>query len=142
MAEVVDPFVSFRFKVEIQGVIEAGCAEVSGLNLEVDTEDYDEGGVNDYVHKLPKAAKWPNLTLKRGLTDDVKLWDWARKCIDGKFEKKTINIILVDEEDATQWQWTVENAYPVKWTGPEFKATSAEIAFEAMEFVHTGIKKS
>ena len=37
---------------------------------ELEVHDYREGGVNEYVHRLPGPVRYPsNLTLRRGLTD-------------------------------------------------------------------------
>jgi len=49
-----DPYASFRFRVEIDGITEAQFSDVTGLSLETDVEPYEEGGINDFVHQLPK----------------------------------------------------------------------------------------
>jgi len=38
-----DPYVNFNFLVEINGMIEAGFSEVSGLYIETDIFEYKEG---------------------------------------------------------------------------------------------------
>jgi phage tail-like protein len=137
-----DPLYTFRFHVEIDGSIEASFSEASGLQVEVETEDFREGGVNDFVYKLPTVTKYPNLILKRGMTNSDVLWKWHRDVVDGKIERKSGRVILLDfQEDKQEWVWTFENAFPVKWTGPEFKGDQATLAIEALELVHTGIKK-
>ncbi len=70
-----DPYFSFQFLIEINGLITGGFSEVSGLQVEIETEEYREGGTNDYVHKLPKGTKYSNLVLKRGITDSDVLWN-------------------------------------------------------------------
>jgi len=72
----VDPYLNFRFLVEINGQVVAGFSDISSIECEIDTEEYQEGGVNDHVHHLLKAAKYRNLVLKRGLTDSDVLWKW------------------------------------------------------------------
>jgi len=139
VAERNDPYVSFRFLVEIQGLIVGGFSEVSGLQAETETEDMREGGVNDYVHKLPKVTKYPNITLKRGITDSDVLWRWHRDVVKGKIERRTGYVILLDSEGNEKWRWTFEDAYPVKWTGPDFKADNSAVSIEALELVHNGI---
>ena len=47
-----------------------------GLAVEVEVKEYNEGGINDYVHKLPTRIKYPNLVLKRGVTYEDALLDW------------------------------------------------------------------
>lgn len=142
MARPEDPLLNYKFRVECDSIIEAAFSEVSGLNIEIETEDYAEGGVNDFVHKLPKGVKLQNIVLKRGLTASGKMWKWIGDSINGKFDKKNLGIILVDKKGKDKWRWTVENAFPVKWTGPELKASSPEIAIETLELAHTGIKNS
>jgi phage tail-like protein len=68
------PYTSFRFRVEIGGIIVAQVSEVTGLQLETETEAYEEGGVNNFVHQLPKRTKYQHITLKRGITFLDEMW--------------------------------------------------------------------
>ena len=136
-----DPYLSYRFLVEIEGLVVGGFSEVSGLQAEVETEEYREGGVNEYVHHLPKVTKYQPLILKRGITDSTTLWQWHRDVVDAKIEPKSVYIVLVDHEKKELWRWVFEGAYPVKWVGPDLKATDSSIAIETLELVHNGIKK-
>ena len=136
-----DPYLSFKFLVEVDGVVVGGFSEVSGLQVETETEEYREGGVNDYVHKLPKITKQTNITLKRGMTDSAILWKWHQDVVNGSVERKSGRVVLLDSEGNEKWHWTFEDAYPVKWVGPDFKADSSAIAIETLELSHSGIKK-
>jgi phage tail-like protein len=136
------PYLSFRFLVEIQGLIVGGFSEVSGLQAETEVESIEEGGVNDYVHKFPKKTKYPNIILKKGMTDSDALWKWYKDVVDGKITRKSGYIILVDDEGKEKWRWNFIEAFPVKWTGPELKADSNTVAFESVEIAHNGIKKA
>jgi phage tail-like protein len=141
IAERKDPYLSFRFLVEIQGLIVGGFSEVSGLQAETETEEIREGGVNDYVHKLPKITKYPNITLKRGITDSDALWNWHQDVVNGIIKRKSGFIILLDCEGNEKWRWSFERAYPVQWRGPELRADSNTVAVESIELAHNGIKK-
>ena len=44
---------TFNFAVEIEGLLVGGFTQVDGLSGEVEVEEYREGGVNGYTHKLP-----------------------------------------------------------------------------------------
>ena len=136
-----DPYTSFRYKIEIEGLIEGGFSEASGLQATTQVEDFREGGVNDYVHKLPKETTYQNITLKRGLADCDKLWNWLQAVISGKFKRRNIHLFLVDNQGKEKWRWEFNDAYPVKWSGPEFKSDSNTVAFETLELVHNGFKK-
>jgi phage tail-like protein len=136
-----DPYRGFRFRIEIDGIAIAHFSEVSGLQAETETEPYEEGGVNDFVHQLPKRTKYPHITLKRGITGIDALWKWHQDVVIGKFKRKNGSIILLDEAGEDTWRWNFSNAFPVKWTGPDLKADSNTVAFETVELAHNGIKK-
>jgi len=136
-----DPLLSFRFLVEIQGMVVAGFSEASGLTAETEVDEQPEGGVNEFLHKFPKRTKYPNLTLKHGLTDSETLWKWHRKVILGKVERTTIHLVLLDGEGNEKWRWSFQEAYPVKWTGPDFKADGSAVALETLEIAHHGFDK-
>jgi phage tail-like protein len=141
-----DPFLSFRFKVEIEGIEIAGFNEATGLNFETEIEKFREGGFNVHERQLIGPSKCPErLILKRGLSGDAKsnqLWDWYKKVLAGNLERKQLSIQMLDYSGAaiSQLMWVFEKACPVKWTGPQFRAGTAEIAFETIEFIHRGMK--
>lgn len=136
-----DPYRGFRFRVEIDGIAVAHFSDVSGLQAETETEPYEEGGLNDFVHQLPKRTKFQHITLKRGITDVDELWRWHQEVVSGKFKRKNGSIILLDEAGEDRWRWNFANAFPVKWTGPDLKADGSAVAFETVELAHNGIKK-
>jgi phage tail-like protein len=136
-----DPYLNFRFLLEIDGLIRGGFSEVSGLQVEVDTEDYQEGGVNDFVHKLPKGARHQNLVLKRGMTDSGVLWKWHEDVINGKIEFKSGRIIILDYEGTEKVHWRFKDAFPVKWVGPDFRADGNNVAIETLELIHKGFQR-
>ncbi len=135
----IDPLMSFRFLVEIDGVTKAHASEVTGLQIETETETYEEGGVNDFVHHLPKRTKYQHITLKRGITSRDDMWQWYRNVVSGRFKKKPVSIILMDTKGDEVWRWNFVGAYPIKWVGPELKADSNTVAFETIELAHCGI---
>lgn len=135
------PFTAFRFRIEIDGIISAYFSDVSGLQVETETEAIEEGGVNDYVHYFPKRTKYQHLILKRGLTDSDELWKWYQDVVSGRFKRKNGSIILIDSAGNDKWRWNFVQAYPVKWSGPDLKAEISSIAFETIEIVHHGISK-
>lgn len=138
---VQNPYMSFRFRLEIEGITSAMASEVTGLQMETETEPYEEGGVNDFVYQLPKRTKYLHITLKRGITDIDDLWNWYQEVVSGSFERKNGAVILLDSSGNDTWRWDFSEAYPVKWTGPDLRADSNTVAFETIELAHHGIKK-
>ena len=53
--------------------------------------------------------------------------------------RKDVTVVLMDSAGDDKRRWTFQGAYPIKWTGPELKASSSAIAFESIELVHQGI---
>jgi phage tail-like protein len=136
----VDPYLSFHFLVEIEGLVIGGFNEVTGLTVEVEIEEYREGGLNAYVHKLAGPARYPNnLVLKHGLTDSDTLWNWHQDVASGNIQRRNGSIILLDSAGEEQWRWNFVDAYPVRWVGPDLRAGSAEVAIETLEVVHRGL---
>src|SRR2546427_8678200 len=93
---------SFIFEVDGQQI--GLFKEVSGLRAEITVEVLEEGGQNNFVHKLPGRLSWPNLVMRRGVTDTDKLFKWLLKASGGRFEgagKKveptTVAVTLVDQ---------------------------------------------
>ncbi|HYU81087.1 MAG TPA: phage tail protein [Vicinamibacterales bacterium] len=137
-----DPFTAFRFLVEIQGMIVGGFTEVTGLDMEMELEAYREGGVNAFIHQLPGAMRYPShLVLKRGLTDADSFWRWYRDAANGDVARRNGSIILQNAKGDEVWRWNFVDAYPVRWTGPQLRASSAEIAIESLELAHRGLTK-
>jgi phage tail-like protein len=140
-AKRMDPCLGFRFLVEIEGLIEAGFSEVSGLQSRIETEAYREGGVNDFVHQLPTGAQYTNLTLKKGVVD-YNLLQWHRKAVNGDIQRKNLRLVILDEKGVEAQAWEVRDAFPVQWQGPELRADQDSVAVEAVELSHQGIEKS
>ena len=138
-----DPYAAFNFLVEIEGLVIAGFSDVSGLQIETVLESYREGGLNEYEHKLAGPTRYPsNLVLKHGLTASDTLWSWHQDVTRGVIKRKNGSIYLLDQQQQTVLAWNFKGAYPVKWSGPDFKADSNNVAVETVELVHQGISRA
>jgi len=136
-----DPYQVFRFLVEIEGVMAGGFSECSGLQVETETFEYREGGVNEYVHRFAGPTKNPPLTLKHGLTLIDGLWRWHQEIAQGKISRKNGTIYLMDRSGVPVIWWDFKEAFPTKWTGPDLRANSGEVAFESVELSHRGLSR-
>ncbi|MBF9031841.1 phage tail protein [Rhodobacterales bacterium HKCCE3408] len=137
---VTDPFRSFRFRIEAQGLDRGGVQSVSGLERVTETEPYREGGVNDHERQLAVMTKQATLILKRGLLDPW-FWDWHEEVVQGEIERRTISIILLDQIGGEAWRWICADAFPTKWSGSDLDAAANGIAVETVELVHHGLTK-
>jgi len=137
-----DPYMAFNYLVEIEGLVVGGFTEVTGLQIETVIETYREGGLNEYEHKLAGPTRYPsNLILKHGLTDIETLWSWHQDVTQGNVTRKNGTIYLLDRRRLSAMWWDFMEAYPVKWVGPELRASSNIVAVETVELVHRGLSK-
>lgn len=137
---------TYVFQVVIHGEEIASFKECSGPSLEMDVFEYEEGGRNGYVHKLPGRWKVGNVTLKRGISRSDKLWQWCQEALQAAtsgtwdLRPKNVSVVLRDAAGQEVTRWTFVNAYPVKWTGPTFKADENIVAVEELELAHEGLQ--
>jgi phage tail-like protein len=135
------------FLFEVDGVEIGRFMEISGLEVSIETEDVQEGGQNSYVHKLPGRMTWPNMRLKRGITQNDSLFTWMSKSSGEQFtaggNKLTRNsaaITLMGPGGERLRAWEIDGAFPVKWTGPSFSVSSTDMAVEELEITHHGFR--
>ena len=136
------PPLGFHFLVEFGNQKdEYQFQSVSGLSVDLETEEIKEGGENRFKYKLPVRAKYPNLILKRGLHADSGLIDWCNAAVEG-FEFKPTDIIikLLNEENEPLISWNVVHAYPVKWSVGEFNAQESKVVIETLELTYSYFK--
>jgi phage tail-like protein len=142
------PFVG-KFVFTVDGQTIGAFTEVSGLSVQIDVEELVEGGQNQFTHKLPGRMKWPNLVLKRGITNSDNLFEWFQKSSgDGfagagnKIHRRRGAVTLMDAASKQVRVWEFTEAYPVKWSGPKLAASSRDLAVEELEVSHCGFTTS
>lgn len=126
-----------------------GFAEVSGLNAELDVEEYREGGRNIGPRRFPRWGRYPNLVFRRGVTRSTDLWRWWADVITHSFTLAATGIqpvprrngvILLEAQDHTAVAgWFFANALPERLIGPGLSARGNDIAIETLELSHEGL---
>ena len=140
-----DPYRQFRFVLELNALNVAGFSECTGLNIAVKTSTYHEGGRNDSTLIFPEMTSHGNITLKKGLTASNELLSWQMDVAKGEFEinpRSEVNqiaIVLQDANSKTVKRWELNRVLPVKWVGPDLKATTSEIAVESLELAYESL---
>ncbi len=137
-----DPYRSYNFIVEIDGITRAGFRECSGLDSTTDPIAYREGNDGLTTRQLPGLVKFSHITLKWGLSDDKELWDWRQQAASGNIQRKNGSIVLLDDTATEKARWNFREGWPTKWTGPSFNATGTEVAIETLEIVHEGLTRA
>ena len=135
------PHGKFNYKVEIDGLEAGGFSEVTGFDASIDVIEYREGDMTQTPLKIPGLKKYGNITLKQGLVDSMVLYEWMTAGLEVDVERKTLTITLLDIAGSPAASWQIINAWPVKYTAPDFNATSSEVAIESLEIAHEGMTR-
>ena len=145
MANGVDPAGGFSFYLQLDNVIKGSFREVSGMGSEHEVVESKESGAKGefVVKKVPGRMKWGDITLKRGVTTNIDIWDWRQDVEEGNVDKARMNgsIVMYDQKMGEIGRWDFVNAWPSKLTGPNFNAQANEIGIEELVIVHEGLKR-
>ncbi|GAA4460512.1 hypothetical protein GCM10023189_35740 [Nibrella saemangeumensis] len=135
------PPVGFHFRVVFLGLgndNDQRFQSVSGLNVEFDVETVKEGGENRFEHKLPGRAKYPDLSLKRGLLKDSSVIAWCRNALKNReIEPATLEVSLLNENHDPLITWKVFNAWPRKWSVSDFNAGENAVVVETLDLCYS-----
>jgi phage tail-like protein len=135
---VADPATGLRFDVTIDGVDIGSFTGCEGLGAEYEIFEYQEGGQNAFVHRLPGRLKYSPVRLTRPVDESSgRLAAWfsgfqqpARRC--------TASITAFDGAGNRIAQWNLVELYPSRWSGPAFTADGNAVAKETLELAHNG----
>ena len=85
------------------------------------------------VGPLVSDGESPSLVLRRALAERAtELFDWRRKG-----DPRAVTIQQLDAAGGRVVNaWRLENARPLKWTGPALNAASNDVAMEELELVY------
>jgi phage tail-like protein len=157
---------SFRFKVTLHKspVVEEGTGkpsntpggttlgdggfqECTGLEIEMDIQDYLEGGRNDGVIRRAGRAKYSPLILKRGMffsggVANRELWEWIQGVVSGvrPIARYDGVVQVYDVGETVVATWVFDRGLPAKIRGPELNAKTGEISIEELQIAHEGLR--
>jgi phage tail-like protein len=138
-----DPLVGFNYALSVDGLITGYFAEVSGIGSENEIVEHKvvDGSGKESVQKLPGRLKWSDVTLKRGITSSMDMWNWRKMVEDGNVAgaRKNFSIMLFDQTYAVKAQWDFINGWPAKIEVPAATSTANAGAVESITIVHEGM---
>ena len=138
-----DPLRNFRYRLEIDGLQQAGFSEVSIAEIATSPIDYREGNEDPWVRKLDGLTAFGNITLKWGITDSKDLADWHRQVVEGDIAnaRKTVAIIVQNEAGEDKSRFEIVEAWPCKYDPSDLNATGNEVAIDTLELCNEGVKR-
>lgn len=141
-----DPLAQFSYAIDLKQADIAGYfTECSGLGSEhevIENKVVDENG-RQMIQMVPGRIKWERITLKRGITADMKIWAWRKKVEDGDVEsaRSDGSIIMMDQHLKPVARWDFNRAWPVKVSGPQLKADANAIGVEELVIAHERLER-
>ncbi len=146
MADIENPLVAFNFGLEIEGKLSGYFTKVTGLGSESEVVEHkivnpDTG--ETIIQKIPGRLSWTDVTLTRGVTSNIDVWEWRQSVVDGKVDDVRTNcsVIAYNQSGEEIARWNLDNAWPSKVTGPEMDSSGQNLMVEEMTIVHEGISR-
>ena len=140
-----DPLRNFRYRLEIDGIVQAGFSEVAIGDASNDPIEYREGNELTTVRKLKGLNKYGNVTLKWGLTDSIELSNWHRMVVDDatplSAARRTVVIRVQDEAGQDKAAYEISRAWPTKYNPTDLNGKGNEVAIESLELANEGIRR-
>jgi phage tail-like protein len=132
-----NPYASFNFLVEIDGVASAGFAEADLPGGRIETIEYREGAdKTSGARKLPGRVSYEDVVLRRGLSGRTDLYDWWRAVRDGAPDRRNVSIVLLDEAREPVQRWQLRDAWPTRLAYGGLAASKNEVAIETLELTY------
>ena len=116
-----------------------GFSAVSGLDMEMEYEVYNEGG-SLYPRYFFKQAKPQTLVLEQGVVTDFDSVSTLMIMVNqGMSVPLAGTITLKDSFGNVQRVWSVVGAHLVKVSGPQLDSNQPAVAVTRIELMHNGV---
>jgi phage tail-like protein len=147
MAKAKEPRLGSFFRVTLGGKDSIGVfREVSGLSSETELIEQSEVDARGqaFVRMLPGARKWGDITLKRGVDNNLDLWKWRQQAEEEGPDAARVDgtIELLDAQGRPVATYTFRRGWPSKYQGPDLNAASSDVAIESIEITHEGLERT
>jgi phage tail-like protein len=141
-----DPLNGFHFGLDVQGTLTGFFTEISGLGSEnevVEQKVVSDKGIQ-IIKKIPGRLKFTDVTLKRGVTSQMDIWQWRKMVEQGDTQgaRKNATITMYDQSLKPVAEWNLENAWPLKVTGPSLQSDSNALGIEEVVITFEAMKRT
>ena len=137
------PYAQFNFLVDLgTGATDgpqAGFQECSEIAMSVDVIEYRNGNERENgVRKLTGLARYPDVTLRRGIIGSLDLYQWLNDIRDGnQAAYRTVRVQLVTEDHTSVVQeWKLLRARIIKHVSGPLNARGSDVAMEELTLAY------
>ena len=143
------PFTTFNFKVELtlegqeSPLCNAAFAECDGLEMSMAPKTIQEGGNNNQQIHLIGPVTYGQLSLKRGMTDTMDLWDWFEQVLaqdQHGVRASCVIMMLAPDPNVEQVRFVLTRCLPIKLKAPALNAKDGQLAIEEMQIAYERLK--
>ena len=141
-------FGAYNFLLEIEGIIAdtkvivGGFKSVSGMDSETEIVEFKQGN-DTVVRKKPGRTTYANIVLERGYTATDDLWQWRQNIENGKIDRRSGSIIILDQDGQTEVaRYNFFEGWPCKWYVPDMDSDSSAMAIEKIEICTEKIERA
>ena len=128
-----DSLQASSFGLEIEGDSVGTFRKCTGISTknEVITETKVKNG-KTVVQKQPGLLSVGDITLERGYTDSMELYDWRDEVVNGNVSsnRKDCSIVVYNVKSEAVAQFNIFDCWPSELSGPDLDAGSNDIAIE------------
>jgi phage tail-like protein len=139
------PFTTFRFEVVLDldqptdglasPLCDAAFAECDGLEITMEPRIVESANVTDRQQRVIGPMKYGQITLRRGMTSNLQLWQWFAQTRPGSVLTAHGQITMWDSDGTPAIEFTLEGCLPVKIRAPALNAKEGLTAIEELGLV-------
>lgn len=137
---------TFAFHIEVEGIELATFKEASGFESTTEIIEYKEANQDGrlVIRKVPGSRSWSDITLRRGITDSLAMWEWRKQVLDGQVDeaRRDGSIVLYDSTGEEVVRYNFFNGWVSQWKGPDLDADQNEVAVEEITIAHEGLERA
>jgi phage tail-like protein len=137
------PFTAFNFAVEIKvdgvamQVVDAAFSECDGLEMTMDVKTIREGGNNGRQIRLTGPLTFGQVTMKRGMTSNLELWDWFNLMLTDQSLRADAEVVIFAADGETERaRFQLSRCVPVKLKSPPLNAKDGAVAIEELQIAY------
>ena len=128
------------FVVELDNGIAGFFTDIGGLGIEIEVVEKTDTSIDTTTRKRPGTTKYQEISLKRTLSPDKKMWEWVKSIRDGKLDYRTNGaLVMFDMSGEEKSRWSFTNAWPSKWSASDLDVGSDDLMTEEVTLAVEGL---
>jgi len=142
----LEPILTFRFNMSIDGIGTFELMEVSGLGYEIGVTEHEV--VVDSTASLRKISAhldYDEIEFTRPLSDDMTLYNWIKAIADGEGHSsvtKNGTITMFDISGSPVAEWKFESAWPISYSVSDLHISDGSVVTETMKITHEYLERT